>query len=172
MKRGLGPPCPLLVPDQEFCFPLGAGPSVPQVSVSQVTLGVAGQSPHLSPGSALRFGRGCGVGVGGAWVPGGVSPLPCLPLRPLGEFLSRQLLLQVPVFCRPCGAGVGGPQGGSRPSVFLCLCRLLFHLHLVAVTEGIMWAPWWPSPAPLENSSRIWGHRGVPQLPSPAPYHP
>lgn len=45
LRRGLGPPCPLLVPDQGFCFPSGAGPSLPLASVSQVTLGVAGPAP-------------------------------------------------------------------------------------------------------------------------------
>lgn len=45
LRRGLGPPCPLLVPDQGFCVPLGVEPFLPQASVSKVTRGVVGPGP-------------------------------------------------------------------------------------------------------------------------------
>lgn len=97
----------------------------------------------------------------------GSHPCPACPWRPLGQFFSRQLLLQVPVFWRPRGAGVGGPQGGSGPPVFLGLSRLLFHLYLVAVTEGVMRTLGGPSPpAPIPKCIQNLGARGVsPQEP-------
>lgn len=76
-----------------------------------------------------------------AWVPGGKGLTPALPVpddRPLGQLLSRQLLLQVPVFWRPHWTGVGRYEGGPRPSVLLRLGWLLLHLYLVAVARGKM----------------------------------
>lgn len=135
-ERGLGPPCPLPVPDQGFgsVSPWGRDRPCPQAFVSQVAVGGAGPGlPHLSPGSAFRFeGLWSGGGVGpGFWAM--ESPCcPACPSRPLGQLLSGQLLLQVPVFRRPHSAGVGGTQRGPRSPVFLRLGRLLLHLHLVA----------------------------------------
>lgn len=105
LRRGLGP---LPVPDQGFCVPSGAGLSLP-LSVGQSgPMGGAGPAPHLSPGSALRCGQGCGVGWVGPGFPRAEShPAPASPYRPLGQFLSRKLLLQLPIICRPRGAGVG-----------------------------------------------------------------
>lgn len=99
----------------------------------------------------------------------GSHPCPACPERPLGEFLSWQLLLQVPVFCRPCGTGVGGTQGGAGPSVFLCLRGLLFHLHLVAATEGDHVGTLEAFPCSHENSFGILGHSRVFSLPPHAP---
>lgn len=173
-EEGSGPSLSSAGPRPGVLFPLGGG-TVPAPSVCQSGhIGSCWPAPPSESRKCLEVWTG--LWSGGGWGPGsrrGLTPA-LLPPRPLGEFLSRQLLLQVPVFRGPCSAGVGGPQGGPWPwpSVFLRLRRLLFHLHLVAGTEGIVWAPWWPSPAPLENSSRILGHRGVPTTPPQGPYHP
>jgi hypothetical protein len=136
--RGSGPSISSTGPRPGVLCPPGAGHPCPQAFVSPVALGAAGPGlPHLSPGSALRLE---GLWSGGRWGLGseleGSHPCPARPSRPLGELLSRQLLLQVPLFWRPHDAGVGGTQRGPRSPVFLCLCGLLFHLHLVAVQKG------------------------------------
>lgn len=151
-EEGSGPSVSSAGPRPEILCPLGVGggPSLPPSVVGQSGhLGSCWPSPpHLSPGSALRLG---GAWSGGKWGLGfqreGSHPCPACPWRPLGQFFSRQLLLQISVFWRPRGAGVGGPQGGSGPPVFLGLSRLLFHLYLVAVTEGVMRTLGGPSPA-------------------------
>lgn len=163
LRRGLGPPCPLLVPDQGFCVPSGAGQSLPPERLSLRSQRCCWPSPRSESWKCLEVWAG--LWTGGGWGLGsgreGSHPCPACPWRPLGQFLSRwQLFLQVPVFRRPRGAGVGGPQWGTGPPVFLRLRRLLFDLHLVAATEGILWAPRGLSSAPA-NTSRIWGHSGV-----------
>lgn len=93
------------------------------------------ESPKcLEVGGAVEWGGWAGVQTGQQGL-----GLPCLPTQPLGHVLSCQVLLQVPVFWRPHSAGVWGAQGRPRPSVFLCLCRLLFDLYLVAAMEREMW---------------------------------
>ena len=150
-EEGSGPSVSSAGPRPGIASPRGGGRTVPapecRRSVRSPWESLA-QPPHLSPGSALRLG---GAWSGGKWGLGsrreGSHPCPACPWRPLGQFFSRQLLLQVPVFWRPRGAGVGGPQWGSGPPVFLGLSRLLFHLYLVAVMEGVMRTLGGPSPA-------------------------
>lgn len=104
------------------------------------------ESPKcLEVGGAVEWGGWAGVQTGQQSL-----GFPCLPTQPLGHVLSCQVLLQVPVFWRPHSAGVWGAQGRPRPSVFLCLRRLLFDLYLMAAMEREMY---------------IWGCQRLPFLP-------
>lgn len=58
---------------------LGVGTVPAPTCFCQVTLGAAGPGlPHLSPGLALRLGRGCGVRGDGAWILEGRGLTPAL----------------------------------------------------------------------------------------------
>lgn len=131
--RGSGPSMSSMGPSPRILCSLGeAGMCLPP-GVCQ-SGGVGPRSPPskspkcLEVGGAVEWGGWAGVQTGRQGL-----VLPCLPTQPLGHVLSCQVLLQVPVFWRPHSAGVGGAQGRSRPSVFLCLSRLLFDLYLVTV---------------------------------------
>lgn len=107
----------------------------------------------------------------GAWVPGGVSPLPCLPL----EALRRVPLLAAP----PPGPGLpqapwcwgwGAPGRGRAAGLPLPQPVPLSPAPGGCDRRGHM-APWRRFPVPFEHSFRILGHSAVstacfPRIPS------
>lgn len=83
-EEGSGPSVSSASPRPGVLCPLGGGRSLPpplraSVVVGQVTLGVAGPAPHLSPGSALRLGGARSRGRWGLASGGGRGLTPALP---------------------------------------------------------------------------------------------